>query len=47
MVLKGSFIAMFVQFLHTFLEKITLNELFVRDSQFWEMADFSRLVIEI
>ncbi len=23
-----------------FLEKITLIELFLRDSQFWEMADF-------
>jgi hypothetical protein len=28
-----------------FLEKITLNELFLWDSQFWEMADFFQIVI--
>jgi hypothetical protein len=28
-----------------FLEKITLNELFLRDSQFWEMADFFQIGI--
>ena len=28
-----------------FLEKITLNELFFRDSQFWEMADFFQIGI--
>jgi hypothetical protein len=34
---------MFVQFLHIFLEKITLNELLLRDSQFGEMADFFQI----
>ncbi len=29
-----------------FWGKITLNELFLRNSQFWEMVDFSRLVFE-
>ncbi len=28
-----------------FLEKITLNELFLRDSQFWEKADFFQIGI--
>jgi hypothetical protein len=37
---------MFVQFFHIFLGKITLNKLFLKDSQFWEMADFSRLVFD-
>jgi hypothetical protein len=36
---------MFVQFLHIFLEKITIIELFLRDSQFWEMADFFQIGI--
>jgi hypothetical protein len=42
-ILKGPFIEMFVQFLHIFLEKITLNELLLRNSQFWEMADFFQI----
>ena len=45
MVLKGPFIEMFVQFLQIFLEKITLNELLLRNSQFWEMADFFQIGI--
>jgi hypothetical protein len=40
MVLKRPFIEMFVQFLHIFGKTITVNELFLRDSQFWEMADW-------
>ena len=45
MVLKGPFIEMFGQFLRIFLEKITLNELFLIISQFWEMADFFQIGI--
>ena len=30
-----------------FWGKITLNELFLRDYQFWEMAYFSKFVFEI
>jgi hypothetical protein len=45
MVLKVPFKVMFVQFLHIFWEK--LNKLFFSNSQFWEMADFSRLLFEI
>ena len=45
MVFKGPFIEMFVPFITYFLEKITLNELFLRDYQFWEMADFFQIGI--
>jgi hypothetical protein len=47
MVLKGAFIVIFVLFLYIFLEKITLNELFLEilNSEKWQI--FSRLVFEI
>ncbi len=47
MVLKGPFIVMLCYFDKFVLETVTLNELFLIDSQFWEVADFSKLVFEI
>jgi hypothetical protein len=45
MVLKGFFYRNNCAIFTYFLGKITLNELFLKDSQFWEMADFFHIGI--